>query len=85
MYKNITISLLTATVAVLCLPELSGNEKAGLYVCMATCVFIFLLFLEELADKNHQKRMKKRKAELRMTEIIIHLREISIKEDSNAG
>lgn len=84
MYKDMIISLLAGTVAVLCMPELPDNEKTGLGVGIATCLFIFLLFLEDLADKISQKRREIRKAEQQMTEIIKHLRELDIWEDRYA-
>lgn len=82
MYKNMIISLLTAAVAVLLQPELPANEKEGLYVGITTCLFIFLLFLEDLMEKIVRKRTK-RQAERQMKEMIRHLRELNIWEKRN--
>lgn len=85
MYKNTAISALSAVVAVLCLPELPANEKAGLAVGIATCLFIFLLFLEDLSAKIMQIWTQKRRSRQHTEEIIRHLRELNIWEDRHAG
>ncbi len=63
MYKNLIISFLAA-MALSKLPcfEISRyEEKIGLIVGIATAVFIFLLFFEDLHEKwrNYRRRVQK--------------------------
>lgn len=81
MYKDIAISLLAAAAVVIWRQELPDNEKAGLFVGITTCLFIFLLFLDDLADRIMRRREQRRRAERQMEQTIQHLRTIDIKED----
>lgn len=69
MYKDIVISLLGAWI----LREVFGTTEVGEQIAiimgLATVLFIFLLFLENQAEKWQEKRWRARIMELRIAQL----------------
>lgn len=79
MNKDIVISLQGGAVTALLFPALPDNEQIGLFIGIATCLFIFLLFLEDLHDKWYRQQVKRVKSIRKMKKMLRDLGQLELK------